>query len=641
MSIPESDLLIYKRMLQETSETDESAASQKSVNADTYAASVSEITDENELQTIDSEAFEDENTEEAEISDTKDTKETTETTADSAKNTEEKEESKETTDTEEADENNTSEYTLADFKKYAEDNSKIKKVLDGVDYEKVFDAIDEDGDGKLSEEELGAISKGSKELSDITAGELKKFIKNIDTDSEEDETAFENLLNKIKEALGLSDETAAETAAPAAASGGGSTGGYSGGGYSGGSGSSNTSSTTNASASSNTTTEDESADLDEQIKQLEEVDIPKSESELQELAETKDKDIKEQQEIQEKAIEESDEIDQELKDEYKTIEEALTKAQEGKSKSENTKAEKESELSSITSQIGEIEAQISAIDTNTDDEEKNAENAQLVAELNNKKGELEKKKTELEEAIKAEEETISDFEKTIEEQEKAKEAVLEEIKANLDPDSPLLKTIEETEEKMDEIETDYTKESEELEGTLEEQRTKLAELKEQRGTQEGESHNGGEFASLFDKCAEFANGVLAGMGDYIEQVCEKYNIDPWLVSAIMAQETGYGTSSAIKNQNNPGGYMDSATNYQTIKSFGSLEEGIEAVVRNLSNGYTSQGLTTIKTIGQKYCPVGAANDPTGLNSGWIPGVTSIYNKLTGKNITCDTDLALT
>ncbi|MDO5437417.1 MAG: EF-hand domain-containing protein, partial [bacterium] len=200
MSIPESDLLIYKRMLQETSETDESAASQKSVNADTYAASVSEITDENELQTIDSEAFEDENGEEAEISDTK---ETTETTADSAKNTEEKEESKETTDTKEADENNTSEYTLADFKKYAEDNSKIKKVLDGVDYEKVFDAIDEDGDGKLSEEELGAISKGSKELSDITAGELKKFIKNIDTDSEEDETAFENLLNKIKEALGL------------------------------------------------------------------------------------------------------------------------------------------------------------------------------------------------------------------------------------------------------------------------------------------------------------------------------------------------------------------------------------------------------------------------------------------------------
>ena len=106
----------------------------------------------------------------------------------------------------------------------------------------------------------------------------------------------------------------------------------------------------------------------------------------------------------------------------------------------------------------------------------------------------------------------------------------------------------------------------------------------------------------------------------------------------MASETGYGTSDAIRNKNNPGGYMDPATGCSTIKRFSSLDEGIEAVVRNLANGYINQGLNTVNSIGAKYCPVGAANDPNGLNVNWVGNVTTIYNELSGKNIDANTAL---
>ena len=38
-------------------------------------------------------------------------------------------------------------------------------------------------------------------------------------------------------------------------------------------------------------------------------------------------------------------------------------------------------------------------------------------------------------------------------------------------------------------------------------------------------------------------------------------------------------------------------------------------------------LIPLKKIGAKYCPVGAENDPKGLNQYWVSGVTSIYNSL--------------
>ena len=63
-----------------------------------------------------------------------------------------------------------------------------------------------------------------------------------------------------------------------------------------------------------------------------------------------------------------------------------------------------------------------------------------------------------------------------------------------------------------------------------------------------------------------------------------------------------------------------------LKQYNSLEEGLNGFVNLLKNRYFNRGLDTVDKIGAVYCPVGASNDPYGLNQHWIPNVTKYYNE---------------
>lgn len=95
--------------------------------------------------------------------------------------------------------------------------------------------------------------------------------------------------------------------------------------------------------------------------------------------------------------------------------------------------------------------------------------------------------------------------------------------------------------------------------------------------------------------------------------------------AISKWETGNYTSEAYKNFNNVGGMMCQSG----LIKYGSLDEGIEKFLTNLRDNYFGIGLNTIEKIQPKYCPIGAANDPNGLNKYWLSGVTKMYNELKG------------
>ncbi|MBQ8131551.1 MAG: glucosaminidase domain-containing protein [Bacilli bacterium] len=99
----------------------------------------------------------------------------------------------------------------------------------------------------------------------------------------------------------------------------------------------------------------------------------------------------------------------------------------------------------------------------------------------------------------------------------------------------------------------------------------------------------------------------------------------FIAVSISKHETGNWTSNAFKNKNNLGGIMCSSG----LRTYNSLDEGIEAFVTLLKNRYFDQGLDTIDKIGPVYCPVGADNDPNGLNQYWIPYVTNYYNSYIG------------
>ncbi|KAB2372804.1 peptidoglycan DD-metalloendopeptidase family protein [Bacillus sp. RM2(2019)] len=125
------------------------------------------------------------------------------------------------------------------------------------------------------------------------------------------------------------------------------------------------------------------------------------------------------------------------------------------------------------------------------------------------------------------------------------------------------------------------------------------------------------------------SGAFANHADGFMKAAESAKIDPVLLAAIALHETGYGKSNAVVNKNNPGGLMDPKTNWQTLQIFSSLEEGLVYMAGNLNRLYISQGLTTIDQIGGKYAPIGADNDPGGLNKYWVPTVTKIAQELGG------------
>ena len=101
-----------------------------------------------------------------------------------------------------------------------------------------------------------------------------------------------------------------------------------------------------------------------------------------------------------------------------------------------------------------------------------------------------------------------------------------------------------------------------------------------------------------------------------------------LVVAISKHETGNWTSSLYKNNNNFGGIYNSKE--KKFYSYESNEKGLQAFVNLLKNNYFGKGLDTIEKIGNVYCPVGAENDPTGVNQHWVPKVTQYYNNYLGK-----------
>ena len=96
----------------------------------------------------------------------------------------------------------------------------------------------------------------------------------------------------------------------------------------------------------------------------------------------------------------------------------------------------------------------------------------------------------------------------------------------------------------------------------------------------------------------------------------------YMVLAISKHETGRWTSSAFKDLNNIGGIMCSTG----LKKYKTLSDGIEDTVGILKKYYFDKGLDTLEKIQPKYCPIGAKNDPNGLNNYWLKNTTIFYNE---------------
>jgi hypothetical protein len=105
------------------------------------------------------------------------------------------------------------------------------------------------------------------------------------------------------------------------------------------------------------------------------------------------------------------------------------------------------------------------------------------------------------------------------------------------------------------------------------------------------------------------------------------HLDFRLPVAISGGETSFGTSGPGPAVHNAWGYFDPKTG--TNMAFPDWPAGIRRICNALASNYVALGFDTIERIGGKWCPVGADNDPHGINANWIPVVTGFYVELGG------------
>lgn len=117
-------------------------------------------------------------------------------------------------------------------------------------------------------------------------------------------------------------------------------------------------------------------------------------------------------------------------------------------------------------------------------------------------------------------------------------------------------------------------------------------------------------------CKIAENAKKIGLNE--EQILISISISKW--------ETGSYTSTAFKKKNNVGGIMCNTG----LKSYDTLEDGINHFLNNLKNNYFDIGLNTLELIQPKYCPVGAKNDPNNLNQYWLNGTKKMLKELKEK-----------
>ncbi|PLS01447.1 glucosaminidase domain-containing protein [Neobacillus cucumis] len=118
-------------------------------------------------------------------------------------------------------------------------------------------------------------------------------------------------------------------------------------------------------------------------------------------------------------------------------------------------------------------------------------------------------------------------------------------------------------------------------------------------------------------------GKLSNLGEQFISAGKEYNINPKLLASIAMHESGNGSSRAAYAKNNIAGMMGK----NGLKQYDSIEESIFDMARNLKKNYLDKGLDTVAKIGAKYAPVGASNDPTGLNNHWVKGVNNFFGIL--------------
>lgn len=123
-------------------------------------------------------------------------------------------------------------------------------------------------------------------------------------------------------------------------------------------------------------------------------------------------------------------------------------------------------------------------------------------------------------------------------------------------------------------------------------------------------------------------GAMQGKANTFIEYAKRYNLSPAFLAGICRQESGGGNSHlALSDMQNVMGVFEPGG--RVVKDFDSVEESVLYVAERLANSklYPKGNRATVASIQTVYCPVGAKNDPKGLNKHWRSGVVRGINQI--------------
>jgi hypothetical protein len=121
----------------------------------------------------------------------------------------------------------------------------------------------------------------------------------------------------------------------------------------------------------------------------------------------------------------------------------------------------------------------------------------------------------------------------------------------------------------------------------------------------------------------FNDTPMAGKFDRVTELSKQHGIPPALFGAIIAHETGKGTSAALRDKNNPAGISGSGSPWTFPNLDAGLVKSAESIAKNWRNAHENIG-----ELAEIYAPTkGATNDPGNLNKDWPAGVRRYMSQL--------------
>ncbi len=121
---------------------------------------------------------------------------------------------------------------------------------------------------------------------------------------------------------------------------------------------------------------------------------------------------------------------------------------------------------------------------------------------------------------------------------------------------------------------------------------------------------------------EVPDSPLIGLGSAFVAEGLRNGIDPRALVAIARHESVLGTQGS-------GAGIHNAFGWGPAIPFASWQDNIATVARGLATNYVGRGRDTLVEIQPIWAPIGAANDPGGLNSAWLGAVGRTYSDLGG------------